>query len=56
MFILFIFLPRLKMYSQNEETGILEVLENNFLHCPTMVGGVLQNFFKIFSVDFTIQW
>ena len=30
MFILFIFFPMiiLKMYSQNDETGILEVLEN----------------------------
>ena len=30
--------------------------KQNFLCCPTIVGKPLQNFLKIFSVDFTILW
>ena len=42
-----------KMYSQNYETGVLEVLQINLFCCPTMVGRPLQNF----SVHFTIwEW
>ena len=37
------------MHSQNDETGILEVLEiKNFLQSPTMAGRFLENFLKLF--------
>ena len=35
---------------------ILKVTKQAFLLCSTMVARPLQNFFKIFSVDFTICW
>ena len=38
----------LKMvYSGNNETGVLEVLEISFLHHPAMVGKLSLNFLKI---------
>ena len=45
-----------KMYSQNDETGVLEALENKIFRCPTMVGRSLQNSVKLFLKDFTVQW
>ena len=52
MFIFPIFLPMfmLKMYSQNDETAILKVLEKKiFIAVPA-------NSLKSFFMDFTIQW
>ena len=44
------------MYSQNDETGVLDVLEIRvFFRCPAaMVGNFLDNFLKILSVYFAL--
>ena len=46
---MFVFLKT--MYSQNDETGILEVgsTNQNFLYCPIMMFRVLENLFKFFQ-------
>ena len=46
------------MYSQNDETGVLDVLEIRvFFRCPAaMVGNFLDNFLKILSVYFALWW
>ena len=54
------FLPMLiflkVMHSQNDETGILEVLEIKFSSKPNHGGQILRKFFKTLSVDFTLSW
>ena len=44
----------LKIYSHNNETGILEVLENELFFAAQPRWEDLQNSLKILSVDFTI--
>ena len=47
----------LKMYSENDETDILEVLDSEiFFVAQPWWENFLQNSLKVFSMDFTIQW
>ena len=42
-----------KMYSQNDETGVLEALESKIFFAAQPLW---EELYQIFSRDFTIQW
>ena len=44
------------MYSQNDETGILEALENKIFFAAKAWWEDLYRILKFFFEDFTIQW
>ena len=55
-FLSYVYVFENDVYSQNDEIGVLELLEIKIFFTAIMVGRLIGNFLEILSMDFALWW